>query len=91
MKRFFRASPEVYESVRAAIDAEWGLPANGQETAFAPLATAPQSGGMAYLAVYQSFCEYDAVAAMLPGLLASGAVEEIDAATYQASLPPAAL
>jgi hypothetical protein len=33
--------------------------------------------------VRPEFCAYEAAAAMLPGLLASGAVEEITAAEYQ--------
>jgi hypothetical protein len=36
------------------------------------------------LAVLSEFCEYEAVAAVLPNLLASGAVQEIDAAAYHA-------
>jgi len=87
--RFFRATGEVYESVRSALDAAWGLPSNGQETVFDPAAVAPaDSQGRSLLAVMSAFCEYEAVAAMLPELLASGAVEEIDEATYRASLPP---
>ena len=43
--------------------------------------------GRCLLAAPDSFCEYDAVASVLPGLLAGGAVEEISAATYIASLP----
>jgi hypothetical protein len=35
------------------------------------------------LAVQSDFCSYEAVAAMLPGLLESGAVEEIDEAAYR--------
>jgi hypothetical protein len=34
------------------------------------------------LAVQSDFCSYEAVAAMLPGLLESRAVEEVDEATY---------
>ena len=40
-------------------------------------------------AVLSEFCEYEAVAAVLPALLSSGAVEEIDQATYQAAMPVA--
>jgi hypothetical protein len=38
--------------------------------------------------VNDEFCQYEAAAAMLPQLLASGVVEEIDAATYQAAVQP---
>jgi hypothetical protein len=85
-KRFFRSSAEVYEQVRAALDVAWGLPANGQQTCFtpAPVGIRDDSQRM-LLAVDAEFCEYDAVAALLPGLLASGAVEEIDEATYRST------
>ena len=86
-QRFFRADPATYSAVLAGLNHAWGLPANGQETAFAPVDVAPQSGGKVYLAVLDSFCEYEAVASVLPGLLASGAVEEIDAAAYMAAMP----
>lgn len=39
------------------------------------------------LAVDSAFCQHDEVAAILPELLASGAVEEIEAAAYHAGLP----
>ena len=39
------------------------------------------------LAVNDEFCQYEAAAAMLPQLLASGAVEELTEAEYRAALP----
>jgi hypothetical protein len=39
------------------------------------------------LAVDQSFCELPVASDMLPQLLSSGSVEEIDEATYMAALP----
>lgn len=84
-QRFFRADPATYSAVLEALNLAWGLPANGQQTVFAPVDSAPLAGGMVYLAVLEQFCQYDAVAAMLPGLLASGVVEEIDEATYRAA------
>lgn len=81
--RFFRADPATYSAVLDGINDAWGLPANGQEAAFAPASQAPADAeGLLYLAVWDFFCEYDAVAAVLPGLIASGAVEEITAAQY---------
>ncbi len=86
--RFFSASDAVYEQVRLSLDAAWGLPNAGQTTAFTPAASAPHmANGLAVLAVDQEFCEYEAVAAMLPQLLASGAVTEIDRAAYFAAMP----
>lgn len=85
-QRYFRAMPEVSEQVRLTLDAAWGLPSNGQVTCFAPADASPRDQqGRVLLAVDVSFCEYAEVAAMLPGLLASGAVEEIDEATYRAA------
>lgn len=88
--RFFRGDPAVYEQVRLALDAAWGhAPGTGTTTCYEPAATAPHDAdGRVLLAVRAEFCEYVAVAAMLPELLASGAVEEIDEETYWASLPP---
>jgi len=85
-KRFFRSSIEVYEQVRAALDAAWGLPANGQQTCFMPatLGIRDELHRM-MLAVDAEFCEYDAVAGILPQLLSAGAVEEIDEATYRST------
>lgn len=83
--RFFAASESVYEQVRSALDAAWGLPSAGQQTCFAPAAIAPRTAsGLVVLAVKAEFCEFDAVSAMLPGLLASGAVSEISEQEYRA-------
>jgi hypothetical protein len=87
MSRFFRTSDdEVYEQVRLGLDAAWGhVP---PETCVDPAAVAPRdSQGRILLAVRPDFVAFDAVAAMLPDLLASGVVEEIDEATYRASMP----
>jgi hypothetical protein len=87
--RFFRtANHALYETIRLDLDAAWGLPREGQETCYTPLAQAlrdPQDRVL--LAVHDEFCELAAVAGMLPSLLASGVVEEITADTYKASLP----
>jgi len=83
-QRFFRASEDVYEHVRATLDAAWGLPVDGQISCFAPAPSGVRdSSGMMLLAVDLAFCEYSAVASLLPEMLSSGAVEEIDLATYR--------
>lgn len=86
--RFFRSQPAVYEQVRATLDAAWGHPSdNGTVTCIEPEPTAPHDAqGRVLLAVHDEFCSYDAVASMLPQLLASGSVEEINEATYQAAV-----
>ena len=86
-QRFFRASETVYEQVRATLDAAWGNPGDNAITCFEPAATAPRdAAGSVVLAVADEFCGYAAAAAMLPILLESGAVEEIDEAAYTAAL-----
>lgn len=88
-RRYFAASPAVYESVRSQLDAAWGHPDGVTETAFQPVGLAPRDAtGLALLAVWSSFCEMADVAAVLPGLLESGAVEEITAAEFDACQPP---
>ena len=86
-QRYFRTSDAgLYESVRTQLDAAWGHPTpDGQTiTCFDPVAVAPRDAeGRILLAVDEDFCNYEAVAAVLPGLLASGAVEEIYAEAYQ--------
>ena len=89
--RFFRtADADLYESIRLQLDAAWGHPTPDglTVTCFDPAAVAPKdASGRVLLAVKDEFCEYDAVAAVLPQLLASGAVEEITEAEYRAALP----
>lgn len=89
MQRYFRATDAVYEQVRLTLDAAWGHPRGGTITCIEPAATAPRDQqGHIVLAVEQAFAEYPTAADMLPQLLSSGAVEEIDAATYQAAVQP---
>lgn len=86
-QRYFRclAADEVYEQIRLSLDAAWGHVA--PMTCIDPAAVAPRDqDGRIILAVWDSFCDFAAVAEMLPQLLASGAVEEIDAATYMAAV-----
>lgn len=80
--RFFRtADVALYEQIRLGLDAAWNhqLPT----TCIDPAAVAPRdSQGRILLAVRPEFVAFDAVAGMLPGLLASGSVEEISEADY---------
>ena len=90
-QRYFRTSDAaLYDSVRTQLDAAWGHPTpDGQTiTCFDPVAVAPRDAeGRILLAVSAEFTEFPAAAAMLPDLLASGAVEEITAAEYQPAKP----
>lgn len=85
MRHFRTASDPVYEQARVTLDAAWGLLA--PTTCIEPAATAPRDAqGRIVLAVNDEFCAYSVAAELLPQLLASGAVEEIDAATYMAAV-----
>jgi hypothetical protein len=84
--RFFRTADHgLYESIRLQLDAAWGHPTpDGRTlTCFDPAAVAPRdaAGGL-LLAVNDEFVTWEPAATLLPQLLASGAVQEIDAAAY---------
>lgn len=85
-QRYFRtADADLCEWVRLQLDAAWGHPTpDGRTlTCFDPVAVAPRdTAGRILLAVNEEFCQYDAVAAVLPTLLASGLVEEIGQSEY---------
>jgi hypothetical protein len=89
--RFFRATTdEVYEQARLTLDAAWGHPtADGKTlTCIAQADVAPRDAqGRILLAVDDEFCTYSVAVDLLPQLLASGVVDEIDAATYHAAMP----
>lgn len=82
MNVFFRITDEaVYEQVRLSLDAVWGH--EPPTTCVDPAAVAPRdANGNILLAVRSEFVAFDAVAEMLPGLLASGAVQEISETEY---------
>ena len=85
-QRFFRtADAALYEQVRLGLDASWGhVPPT---TCIDPADVAPRDdAGRIVLAVRQEFTEFPAAAALLPGLLASGAVVEIGEAEYRAAI-----
>ena len=91
MNRIFRASDATVEAVRAALDQAWGYP-NAEtltQTSMLPAAECPHdSQGRCYVTVSAAYCEYEAVAAMLPALIASGQVEEITPEEFAAVFPP---
>jgi hypothetical protein len=89
--RYFRSTPAVYASICAQLDAAYGYPNAETKTERAlPLAAdlPTDAQGRVYLAISAEYCDYILPSEMLPQLLASGAVEELDAAAYAAVLPP---
>lgn len=90
--KYFRclAGDEVYEQIRQTLDTVWGHPNSETKTVTCidPAAVAPRdTQGRIMLATSEAFCEYEAAAQMLPQLLDSAMIEEIDAATYLQELP----
>jgi hypothetical protein len=90
MPRYFRATPEVYATICAQLDAAYGYPRPETLTD----RTLPEAGslpvdeiGRVYLAVSAAYCDYVLPSQLLPELLLTGAVEEITAEDYAAFLP----
>jgi hypothetical protein len=89
--RYFRTTPAIYAGICSQLDAAYGYPnAETKTHRTLPLASdlPADANGRVYLAVDAAYCEYILPGEMLPQLLASGAVEEVNAATYAALLPP---
>lgn len=85
MNVFFRITDDaVYEQVRLGLDAAWDH--QPPTTCVDPAAVAPRDAdGNILLAVRPEFVAFDAVAEILPSLLASGVVVEITEADYFAN------
>ena len=91
MSRYFRSTPNVYLSVCAQLDAAYGYPnAETKTERTLPLITnlPTDAQGRLYVAIDEAYCEYVLPSQLLTDLLASGAVEEIDEAAYQAAVQP---
>ena len=84
--RFFRTSSDaIYEQARLTLDAAWGH--RPPVTCIDPASVAPRDSlGRLVLAVHDEFCEYSVAVDLLPQLLLSGTVEEIDRDTYTAAV-----
>jgi hypothetical protein len=88
--RHFRSSAAVYASICVQLDAAYGYPNSETKTQRTlPLAESlpTDAQGRVYLAISAEYCDYILPSQVLPELIASGVVEEIDAATYRAALP----
>lgn len=88
MRFFATTSVSMYEQTRLGLDAAWGLPNDrGTQTCINPAYVAPRdAAGRVLLAVADEWCEWEPAATILPQLLASGSVVEIDAAAYDAAV-----
>ena len=89
--RYFRSTPEVYESIRQALDAAWGYPNADTKTQTAiPLVSelAADANGTVYLYMPEDYCNYVLPSQMLRELLASGAVEELEEAAFWSAITP---
>ena len=85
---YLRSNAVVYEAARAQMDAARGLPSRGQMTSFTPAASAPTDAqGRVMLGLRESDLTAPGAEGLLDQLMATGAVEEIDAATYLAAMP----
>lgn len=88
--RHFRSTPAVYAAICAQLDTAYGYPNAATKT----MRTLPLSSdlpadaaGLVYLAMQREYCEFILPSQLLADLLASGAVEEVEEATYRAVLP----
>lgn len=88
--RYFRATEDTYEQIRITLDSAWGLPdqATATATCLPPAEQATKdTQGRCLVAVPEAFCAFSVAVDLLPGLLASGAVEEINRDAYMAAMP----
>lgn len=89
--RYFRAeSAEVYEAVRANLDAAYGYPSEATKTvtAICPASDAPTDNtGRVYMIASEAECDFPAVASLLPQLLGSGLAQEVDAQQFGEAFP----
>jgi len=87
MTRYFRSTDELLAQVTAQLDAAYNYPNAETKTSTALPAAADcphDAEGRVYLAVDDAYCDFVLPSQMLPQLIESGAVEEIDEAAYSA-------
>ena len=86
--RFLKASPAVYEQVRAQIDAAWGYPTAYTATSIPTAAEQHKAAdGDCIMGVTTEWTTWEPVATVLPQLIAAGAVVELTEAQYWAAMP----
>ena len=88
--RFFKAAPDVYESLRTEIDAAWGYPTPHTYTSIPPAAEQHKAAdGDCIMGVKAEWLGWEPVATLIPQAIAAGLVAEITEAEYWAAMPPA--
>ena len=87
--RFFATSDEVYEGMRAAVDAAWGYPTPvGTQTCVEPAIERPHdASGRALKAIRLDWLSWEPVSSLISGAIAAGIVVEIDEAAYWSAMP----
>jgi hypothetical protein len=86
--RFFKASPDVYESLRSEIDAAWGYPTEYTQTCIPPAAEQFKAAdGDCIMGVKAEWCGWEPVATLLPEMIAAGLINEISEAEFWAAMP----
>lgn len=86
--RFLKAAPDVYEAMRAQVDAAWGYPTQHTQTSIPPAAEQHKAAdGECIMGVKAEWCEWEPVATLLPQMIAAGQVEEITEDEYWAAMP----
>ena len=91
MIRYFRSAVAIYVSVCAQLDNSYGYPNEQTKTqrTLPPTSELPtDNGGRVYLSVNSEYCEFVLPSQILPGLIASGAVEELTEQQWREMFPP---
>ena len=91
MTRYFRSTDELLSQVTAQLDAAYEYP-NAEtktNTALPHHSECPHdSEGRVYVAVDDAYCDFILPSQMIPQLIASGLVEEVDESVFMAVTPP---
>jgi hypothetical protein len=79
-------SDATWDAVRATLDAAWGFPDERTTSCALPASQVPHDAqGRPLIGVPAEWCEWPDVAALLPGLLASGQATEITEEQHRTS------
>lgn len=78
--RYFLLAPELYQQIRASLDAVFGHPNGKAETCLHPSPVLHE--GRAVVGILLSMMDWTEVAGTVAALLSSGQIEEITASAY---------